>query len=384
MRDRKLIRLLASALYYVVEKSVSVDVAFKRACAGRCAKTLEERERLYEMVRRFVSDYWKLVCVLGRRKRYGTLARAWLSGVNEPKEPHCRLSYPRWFYERVTELLGKEEGERMLEAMNRRTWWLRVNTLAADVDKVVRELESEGVDVEQDRHIPYMLRVLRTPKPVRLLKPVKQYRAIPQDKASAAVVEALKPEPGDVVVDMAAAPGMKTSLIMMLTENRARVVAIDISVKRLVQAANLLKKLGTDMGRVQLVAADSAARPITERADKVLLDAPCSNSGAVGKDPGIKVNLTEGKVAHYSRLQREMLIAAYDIEPHYVVFSTCSVMPEEGEEHAESLSQLYNPEKPLPWLRDGYRVYSVAGSVGRMYPHLDSTDGFFIARLRPQ
>ncbi len=384
MRDRKLIKLLASALYYVVERSVSVDVAFKRACAGRCAKTLDERERLYEMVRKFVSDYWKLVCVLGRRKRYGTLARAWLKGVREPREPHCRLSYPRWFYERVTELLGRDEGERMLEAMNRRVWWLRVNTLVTDVDRVVKELESEGVVVEQDKHIPYMLKVVSTPKPVRLLRPVKEFRAIPQDKASAAVVEALKPEPGDMIVDMAAAPGMKTSLIMMLTENGAWVVAVDISVKRLVQARNLMKKLGVDLGRVQLVAADSTARPLVGRAGKVLLDAPCSNSGAVGKDPGIKVSLTEGKVAHYSRLQREMLLAAYDMEPEYVVYSTCSVMPEEGEEHVEALSQLYEPEKPLPWLRDGYRVYSVAEEVGRLYPHLDGTDGFFIVRLRPQ
>ena len=384
MRDRKLIRLLASTLYYVVERSVSVDVAFKRACAGRCARTLEERERLYEMVRRFVSDYWKLICVLGRRKRYGALARAWLEGVEEPREPYCRLSYPRWFYERVTELLGKEEGERMLEAMNRRVWWLRVNTLTADVDHVVKELESEGVVAEQDRQIPYMLRVVNTPRPVRLLRPVKEFRAIPQDKASAAVVEALKPEPGDTIVDMAAAPGMKTSLIMMLTENRARVVAVDISVKRLVQAANLLKKLGADLGKVQLVAADSTARPPVGRADKVLLDAPCSNSGAVGKDPGIKVSLTEGKVAHYSKLQREMLLAAYDMDPEYVVYSTCSVMPEEGEEHVEALSQLYGPEKPLPWLRNGYSAYSVAEKVGRMYPHLDGTDGFFIVRLRPQ
>lgn len=384
MRDRKLIRLLASALYYVVERSVSVDVAFKRACAGRCARTLEERERLYEMVRRFVGDYWKLVCVLGRRKRYGALARAWLEGMEGAREPHCRLSYPRWFYERVTELLGKGEGERMLEAMNKRVWWLRVNTLAADVDRVIKELESEGVVVEQDNHIPYMLRVVSTPKPVRLLRPVKEFKAVPQDKASAAVVEALRPEPGDTIVDMAAAPGMKTSLIMMLTENGARVVAVDISVKRLVQARNLLKRLGADLGRVQLVAADSTARPLVRRAEKVLLDAPCSNSGAVGKDPGIKVSLTEGKVAHYSRLQREMLLAAYDMDPEFVVYSTCSVMPEEGEEHVEALAQLYESEKPLHWLRNGYSAYSVAENVGRMYPHLDGTDGFFIARLRPQ
>ena len=80
----------------------------------------------------------------------------------------------------------------------------------------MRELESEGVELEAHPKLPYMVRVLRSPKPVRLLRAVREFRAVPQDIASAVAVEHLDVRPGEVVLDMCAAPGVKTSLIACL------------------------------------------------------------------------------------------------------------------------------------------------------------------------
>jgi 16S rRNA (cytosine967-C5)-methyltransferase len=378
--------LLARVLYEVVERRVSLDVAFKRACGGRCARGLEERERLYQLCRRFVSDYVKLLCYLGgRRVSYRRLARLWLGGsLPDLEEPYCRLSTPRWLYERVSSLLGAAEAERVFRAFEERSWWLRVNTFRGSEEGVVRELESEGVEVEVHRELPYMVRVVRSPKPVRLLRAVREFRAVPQDVASAVAVEYLDVRPGDVVLDMCAAPGLKTSLISMLSGGEARVVAVDVSLRRLLAAKHLLRRMGVPETSVNLVLADSTYINVRS-VDKVLLDAPCSNSGAIGKDPGVKATLTPGKVEYYRGTQLRLLTKALQLSD-VVVYSVCSILPEEGEEVVtEVLKASTNlrvvPHRLARLCSPGYRGYPVSDSVCRMFPHTHLSDGFFIARL---
>lgn len=378
--------LLARVLYEVVKRRVSLDVAFKRVCRERCARGLEERERLYQLCRRFVSDYVKLLCYVGsRRASYRELARLWLRGsLPEPEEPYCRLSTPRWLYERVSSLLGKGEVERLFRAFEERSWWLRVNTFRGSVEGVVRELEGEGVELEVHRELPYMVRVLRSPKPVRLLKAVREFRAVPQDIASAVAVEYLDVRPGEVVLDMCAAPGVKTSLISMLSGGEARVVAVDLSRRRLIAAKHLLRRLGVPETSVSLVLADSTHINIRS-VDKVLLDAPCSNSGAIGKDPGIKATLTPGKVEFYRSTQLRLLAKALQLSD-LVVYSVCSILPEEGEEVVTRALATYEgfgvtPHRLAKICSTGYPGYPVSSSVCRMFPHTHLSDGFFIARL---
>jgi len=378
--------LLARVLYEVVERRVSLDVAFKRACGGRCARGLEEREKLYQLCRRFVSDYVKLLCYVGsRRVSYRKLARLWLRGpLPEPEEPYCRLSVPRWLYERVSSLLGEGEAERLFKAFEERTWWLRVNTFRGSEEAVVRELESEGVELEVHPELPYMVRVLRSPKPVRLLRAVREFRAVPQDIASAVAVEHLDVRPGEVVLDMCAAPGVKTSLISMLSGGEAKVVAVDISRRRLIAAKHLLRRLGVPEASVGLVLADSTHISVRS-VDKVLLDAPCSNSGAIGKDPGVKATLTPGKVEFYRGTQLRLLAKALQLSD-LVVYSVCSILPEEGEEvvtEALATSEGFRaaPHRLSRLCSAGYPGYPVSSSVCRMFPHTHSSDGFFIARL---
>ncbi len=383
--QKKIVKVLASTLYEVITNKVSVDVAFKRACRGKCASSLNERERLYNLARSVVSEYIKITCVLGVKKPYSRVVRAWLKGVDdEDLPPWCRLSFNEWFYRKIVNLLGHEEGTAVLRAMNRRVWWLRINTLKASPYTVLKELEEEGVRYEVDPHIPYVIRVLESRKPIRLLRPVKEFKAVPQDKASAAVVEALNPQPGDLILDMSFAPGMKTSLIQMLAGNRAKVVAVDISYRRVLSGVRLLNRLGVEMATTQVINADSMQKFIRNAVfDKVLLDAPCSNSGAISKDPGIKINLTEGKINYYSSVQRSLLRQALELG-NEVVYSTCSLMPEEGEFIVSEIYNLVNLERPIKWAGPGYGVVPFKDEVMRLFPHTHLTEGFFIAKIRPR
>jgi len=373
-------KVLAGVLHEVLRHRVSVDVAFRRVCGGWCASSVDERELLYDAARRFVADYVKLLCVSGKRRRPRDLVKLWLSGFEEPSEPYCRLSVPGWLYDRLYALLG-DEAVRLFEAMSVRVWWLRVNMLKSSIEGVVRGLESEGVIVEVSRDYPYMLKIIKTPKPVRLLRVVREFKAIPHDIASAVVVEALRPERGDSVLDACAAPGIKTSLIAMLAEGRVRIKAIDISGRRITVMRKLMRKLGVPDEAVEYMVADSRKVELREHYDKALVDAPCSNTGAMAKDPALRVTITPGKVEYYSRLQKGILenILKYASR---VTYTTCSILPEEGEEVVETVADKVKLEKPqIKMCGEPYKGYSVSQSTCRLYPHIHESEGFYIANM---
>jgi tRNA and rRNA cytosine-C5-methylases len=287
---------------------------------------------------------------------------------------------PLWLYDRLYALLG-DEAVRLFEAMSVRVWWLRVNMLKSSIEGVVRGLESEGVIVEVSRDYPYMLKIIKTPKPVRLLRVVREFKAIPHDIASAVVIEALRPERGDSVLDACAAPGIKTSLIAMLAEGRVRIKAIDISGRRITVMRKLMRKLGVPDEAVEYMVADSRKVELREHYDKALVDAPCSNTGAMAKDPALRVTITPGKVEYYSRLQKGILenILKYASR---VTYTTCSILPEEGEEVVETVADKVKLEKPqIKMCGEPYKGYSVSQSTCRLYPHIHESEGFYIANV---
>ncbi|MEM0505041.1 MAG: RsmB/NOP family class I SAM-dependent RNA methyltransferase [Sulfolobales archaeon] len=380
--ERNLIDILAKVLYEVMEHKVSLDVAFKKTCRGKCVGGLKEREELYGVVRKFISDYFRLACCFRGYASYRKVARHWLEGKCVPPELiHCIYSYPEWFVNELLKVLDMNELVGVLKAMNERVWWLRVNSLLASEEGVLRGLELEGVEYEVFKEIPYMVRVVSSKKPIRLLRVVKEFKVVPQDLSSAVVVEALNPECGDSIIDLASAPGMKTSLIMMLAENRAKVVACDKSIRRLSIMKTLLRRLGVDLSRVVLIHADSTYLSC-RHFDKALVDAPCSNSGAVGKDPGIKISITRGKVIRNSSIQLEMLRNALGLAD-YITFSTCSIFPEEGEFVIGKLGlERSKFLRPIKWVDYGYPIVSFYDLVMRLMPHKHLCEGFFIASLR--
>lgn len=371
--------MLSKTLYNIINYRVSVDVAFKRACKGVRRLSLSEREKLYTISRDFISSYLRVKCFLGSGRSYSSYARVWLDNlVYEQDLPAwCRYGVDVWLYERLYSLMGDEVHE-LLRALERRVLWVRINTLKTSEERVLRSLESEGVEYVIDMNYPYLIRIIKTSKPVRLLKPVKNFELIPQDKASIAVVEALKPEPGEEILDMTFAPGMKTSLIMMHTDNRAKVVAVDISYRRSLMGRQLMSKLGVDLSRVQVISSDARDLQLRCRFSKVLLDAPCSNSGAISKDPGLKITLTPSKITYYARIQRDLIRKALSLG-ETVVYSTCSLMPEEGEEIIDLIANSVRLYRAVEWAGTGYPSYKTSEDVMRLYPHRHLTEGFFIS-----
>ena len=425
---RYIVDFAAKTLHVIMDKKVSHDRAFQQVLREyRKAANHVSLKVLYKVSRDVIVDYYMLrhaeAVVYGKRGSAKRMVRLWLvlrgaekeylagysdgierlrrrllrtlprriesvdellDGIeNESKLLAIKYSFPEWFVDVFLKLLSREEAERLLSELNEEKWWIRVNTLRTDIDTIAERLLEKGVVVKRDPDLPYMLKVVDYNEPLHHLEEMWRGEIVFQDKASALVVEALEPSEGDLVLDMAAAPGIKDSLIMQLTNNRASIIAIDVSRERIKRTRRVLKLLGVDLSRIQLVNADSTHFHLTRKPNKIILDAPCTSSGAMGKDPAIKVHLENiNWVAQFPQIQTRMLQSAirYGVE---IVYATCSILPFEGEEiveeHSDTLETPRIPGSP------GYALYpAVSNRVKRLFPHLHDTQGFFIAKLIPR
>lgn len=415
MNTDAILTVLAKTLYIVRTRRLSVRRAFSLTCKEvSCSNHEIHREELYELSRLFISCFYgvKYIAEKSGRKNLSNkaLARLFLylysleQGLTLPSklkkvvkrdfpglkkatieiETWAKLSYPRWFYEKLVSLLSINEAVQLLESMNKRIYWIRINTLKIDLDKALKLLEEEAVEFSVDKETPFLVKVIRSSKPFRSLRLFREGLVIPQDKASVLVVKALSPEPGMNIYDFAAAPGIKTSLIMQLTENKARIIAVDYSPRRLESMKNLLKQYGVETSRIKLVLSDSREIALTKNADTALIDAPCSSSGAVSKDPAIKIFLENDSIVYrMKKIQVDILHNALN-HVESAVYATCSLMPEEGEEVVvEAMNRGIEHKLIEPSINTsrGYSKYTIWSKVRRTFPHLDESEGFFIARF---
>ncbi len=427
-----LISFASRVLYIVVEKHFGIDKAYQEAYRRASRKEKEiPPPVLYRVARGVVDRYYTLRyierMVYGSKTKYKRIARLWLYyyGLKDPglvaltslasfarqlsrekpglpssieevveeiEEPIERLavqySYPKWFTAHMANLVGERRVAELLSALSKEQWWIRVNLLkTTDIESVMEKLYEKGVEVEKDNDLEYMLKVKSYRNPLHHLEEMWEGLIVFQDKASAMVVEALEPRENDIVLDLAAAPGIKASQIMMLTNNSAHIVAVDLSWERLSRMKKLLRLYGVDPSRVELVNADAATVDFkVEGRVKLLLDAPCTSSGAIGKDPAIKIHLgDEAWVKRFPYIQRLMLMNLVRFLKNRngctAVYATCSLLDFEGEEHIEALGLETMLEKPPIPGAPGYAKYSFNGLVSRFYPDIHETQGFFISRL---
>jgi 16S rRNA (cytosine967-C5)-methyltransferase len=152
-----------------------------------------------------------------------------------------------------------------------------------------------------------------------------------QDATSFAVAPLLDPKPGERLLDLCAAPGGKATHLAELMGDRGEVVALDLDPARLALVAEAAKRLG--LGCITCVAGDGTAPPVKGPFDAVLVDAPCSNTGVLARRPDARWRLRPKDIAVCAALQRRLVDAAKALGRR-VVYSTCSLEPEENDEIA--------------------------------------------------
>jgi NOL1/NOP2/sun family putative RNA methylase len=202
---------------------------------------------------------------------------------------------------------------------------------------------------------------------------------------------ALGPQPGDVVLDLCAAPGSKTSLLAQLMENTGTIVANDNKPNRLIPLRTNLKRLGVT--NTILVRYPGQHLPKRFTFDRILVDVPCSAEGTLraGAQGTIRPHLPAGE--KLLRLQRDLILRSFDLlnPGGTLVYSTCTYNPEENEsvvqfllENREAIIQPVALDLPHNPGLNRWKEKTYEPSIKqcwRIYPHQLDTVGFFLARV---
>jgi 16S rRNA (cytosine967-C5)-methyltransferase len=292
------------------------------------------------------------------------------------------LSHPQWMLERWEEMLGDDETRKLALANNSpQVPAFRVNTLRATSDEVLVNLNAQGVTARASLIAPGAFVIETGPAGV-VNEAARGGLIYVQDEGSQLVSILLEPRPGDRVLDLCAAPGSKSSHIAMLAQDKAWVVACDIHPHRLNTLRASCYRLGIDsVNALALDATQALPFDSSERFDRVLVDAPCSGTGTLRENPEIKWRLAPDDVTRLAELQRRLLecAASWVATGGRLVYSTCSIEPEENEEVIRKFLErgaLFRVLEPKVCAD----VITAEGFV-RTFPHRHGTDGFFAAVL---
>lgn len=330
-----------------------------------------------------IINYFSKIGFSIRRAR--SLIKDEVKQLSRTKRISLLHSYPEFLVKDLLNHMSEKELDKMLKNLNVRKRWLRINTLKISYEDAYNCLDETGI-IYQKKDFPKYMVYVEHPKwdPIGHNKCVKNGFIIPQDLASAYVVEALELEEDKYFLDACSAPGLKYSLAFMLTNNKLYGFAIDLSSKRISIEQTLLKRLGVDSIRTILINADSRNIKLSRVFDYALVDAPCSGLGAVYSDPAVKLNTNRrSKLEQYHKKQYRILknILRY---ARRVVYATCSIHPLEGEKVIERIVNEGLAETVkinLPGLSTAYKGFNISNSTYRVLPHTMNSQGFYIAVL---
>jgi 16S rRNA (cytosine967-C5)-methyltransferase len=203
-----------------------------------------------------------------------------------------------------------------------------------------------------------------------------------QDASAQAVADALAPPPGARVLDACAAPGGKTTHLLE-REPSLDITALDVAPRRLAQVGDALRRLGV-ADRVRLLAADAAELPAWWDGtpfDAVLLDAPCSATGIVRRQPDVVLHRRESDLVALLALQARLLDALWTTLAHggTLVYATCSILADENARQVDAFLARTPDARVVPL---DARFGRDAGPGRQVLPGERGRDGFFYARLR--
>jgi 16S rRNA (cytosine967-C5)-methyltransferase len=279
-------------------------------------------------------------------------------------------SHPRWLIDRWVNSFGLAEAESLARSNNDipPTAFRVVHARAAD--EILKRLTDAGASIEPSRIAQSAFRISGTSALLRELSLAGQIYL--QDEASQLVPQLLDIQPDERVLDLCAAPGGKTTLLAARANDNAFVVAADRSATRMTTVTTTIAL--HQLHNIKPILLDASQQlPFAPASfDRVLVDAPCSGTGTLRRNPEIRWRLTNDDIRKFAAYQKQFLRnAATVLKPGgRLVYSTCSVEREENENVVEDFLQT-NPAFQLT-------------KTLRTWPHREGCDGFFMAVLEHQ
>ena len=277
--------------------------------------------------------------------------------------------HPVWIVKLFVEEFGLETAKKICATDNiEPPLCLRVNFLKSTREEILSELEKFGATAEISKFAPEGI-ILKSHGALDKFKPLKSGKCQVQDESSMLVARWLNPAENDFVIDCCAAPGGKATHIAELMKNRGRIIAADILQTKLRHINENAKRLGIKIIEPLLLDARQIGENFFNKADKVLVDAPCSGLGVIRRKSDLRWKKTPEEIAELPKLQAEILQSAANAVKvgGTLIYSTCTIIRRENEYIVENF---LNANKNFK-LVDKKLFLS----------HVDGTDGFFIAKL---
>ena len=298
---------------------------------------------------------------------------------DEIQKLSIQYSHPRWLVKRLEALLGPET-EAFLAANNAPApLTVQVNPLRTTAEDLTAELEALGVSVRPHPWVDGCLELSHAGD-LTALPAFQAGKFLVQDPAARLAAAAAGVKPGMRVLDVCAAPGGKSFSAALAMEDRGEVVACDLHENKLKRVREGAERLGLTC--VTALAADGRTfRPEWEAAfDAVLADVPCSGLGIIRKKPDVRYKKPDELFA-LPVLQRAILdnAARYVRPGGTLVYSTCTILPEENEGVTDSFLAEHPDFAAAPFALPA-PVGETAGDV-TLWPHRHGTDGFYICRM---
>lgn len=298
--------------------------------------------------------------------------------------------YKKEIIERYISLIGEKETKKLLEANEKPLQtWIRVNTLKISKQELIKKLSDKGYEFSEDERCKDMLKVLKQPFKIGTTNEYLMGYYYIQDITSALCVQELNPLENDIVIDGAAAPGGKTTYISQLMKNKGVVFAVDINLDKMKALRLNLERSGVK-NAIAVRMDFKEIKDLGIKFNKILIDVPCSGEGVLMKDHERKKTLSVEEIKKYSELQKKFIDSACEVleEKGIILYSTCSLAPEENEENIDYAVSKYalKTEKVShgsPAFKEAFgKKYSKEVLNCRRFWPQEGTQGFFIAKLR--
>lgn len=343
-----------------------------------------------------IKDNIDVLCNFSAKREEGKARVEYLSLLK--KDLCTYYSYNEFLIEKLMDLFPLSELVDFLEANEiQRPVTIRTNTLKTRRRDLAQALINRGVNLDPlGKWSKVGLVVYDSSVPIGATPEYLAGHYMLQGASSFLPVMALSPQEGELVLDMSSAPGGKTSYMAQLMRNTGVIIANDANAERLKSVVGNLHRLGVTNAVVCNY--DGRQFPkVMGGFDRVLLDAPCSGTGVIAKDPAVKTSKDEADILRSAHLQKELILSAIDsvnaASPSggYLVYCTCSIMVEENEwvvDYALKKRNVKLVPTGLDFGKEGFtsfkkfRFHPSLRLTRRFYPHSQNMDGFFVAKFK--
>lgn len=289
-----------------------------------------------------------------------------LSKIRKFKE-----SIPDWIDELGIKELGKDKWTKEIHALNEQAdVILRVNTLKTTKEKLQAELFDLDIETEFIKGFPTALK-LKERANVFQTDAFKNGHFEVQDASSQLVADFLNVEPGMRVVDACAGAGGKTLHLASLMENKGQIIALDIYANKLKELKRRAKRNGAHNIEPRHIDSTKVIKKLHDKADRVLIDAPCSGLGVLRRNPDAKWKLEESFLAKIKETQQDILLQYSKMvkKGGQLVYATCSVLPSENQEQVDKFLES-DLGKDFKFVKDK-----------KILAHESGYDGFYMALM---